>query len=831
MHAGGVADNTPWNDEKDPFEELVTIPSKSRDWKGIFISLLVIAVVMGMIQITIELATPPPGPPRLNTLRMEYSQLQEGQFEPNKFNATWATETKIAFLNVEGGLSVFDVGTRQLIQLADNSSFRALNTSTYSLSPNLSYLLLSSHDKSNLQQSRFSLVNLKNGKYNAAVPLLEGILIDKVFWIGDTSLGCLVKDRIVFLPDLATNGSEDLITHSGSGENLTLVNRQYNDAIVKGDSGPWVSPDQSKLAYLVHTNHSVQCHVVSLTSRNPPNQVIVTPPDRKYCGSCAYIVSVSWISDNLLSIIWTQEVGSSVVYTVCGPGSRDEESWQCNIVGMDGSGYYNNYNHLGWTELVSPPLYSRDGSRMVTVISTDQGQNVGFFPHIVIFSLSKGQSGPSLPVEITRGQYEVTQLLFWDHDNDTIFFMATSPGSPGSRHVYHVSSRHNVSQEPNCITCAPVKSADNKTSYSCDFSEVTISSGGRTFIQHCLGPSIPYTLVRSLVDGSVLLELDTNTRLRHVVHVTAMPQHKYIHVPLPRGYLHPVGAPRAFLHILLPPGYQREDRIAFPTIVKINGSPGGQSVNYRWEVDWYSFMVSKLGYVVIMMDVSGSGYSGDLTRKCVHRRIGQLETRDILHVIRTAQQFHFVDSRKMVVIGSGFGGYLAARVLGQDSLSGRNSMLRCGVSVSPISRWEHHNIYLTHKLMGFPTLLDNWEGYTEADLTKQIGDLHDDKFLLIHGMADKVVDISQSWYLSQALIRHGVLFTQMFYPGSGHDLESVKTHYHSSLESFLINCLGNNTLLSPRDVPYTASDIINNYEGYGDANDAAENSGTTKSLK
>ena len=40
---------------------------------------------------------------------------------------------------------------------------RALNTSTYSLSPNLSYLLLSSHDKSNLQQSRFSLVNLKNG--------------------------------------------------------------------------------------------------------------------------------------------------------------------------------------------------------------------------------------------------------------------------------------------------------------------------------------------------------------------------------------------------------------------------------------------------------------------------------------------------------------------------------------------------------------------------------------------------------------------------------------------------------------------------------------------
>ena len=59
-------------------------------------------------------------------------------------------------------------------------------------------------------------------------------------------------------------------------------------------------------------------------------------------------------------------------------------------------------------------------------------------------------------------------------------------------------------------------------------------------------------------------------------------------------------------------------------------------MNYRWEVDWYSFMVSKLGYVVIMMDVSGSGYSGDATRKAVHRRVGSLETEDMLRVLRSA---------------------------------------------------------------------------------------------------------------------------------------------------------------------------------------------------
>ena len=46
------------------FQELVSIPTKSRDWKGIFISLLVIMMVVGMVALTIKVVTPPIGPPR-----------------------------------------------------------------------------------------------------------------------------------------------------------------------------------------------------------------------------------------------------------------------------------------------------------------------------------------------------------------------------------------------------------------------------------------------------------------------------------------------------------------------------------------------------------------------------------------------------------------------------------------------------------------------------------------------------------------------------------------------------------------------------------------------
>ena len=41
------------------------MPTKSRDWKGIFISVLVILGVVAMVLLAIKIVTPPPGPPRL----------------------------------------------------------------------------------------------------------------------------------------------------------------------------------------------------------------------------------------------------------------------------------------------------------------------------------------------------------------------------------------------------------------------------------------------------------------------------------------------------------------------------------------------------------------------------------------------------------------------------------------------------------------------------------------------------------------------------------------------------------------------------------------------
>ena len=130
-------------------------------------------------------------------------------------------------------------------------------------------------------------------------------------------------------------------------------------------------------------------------------------------------------------------------------------------------------------------------------------------------------------------------------------------------------------------------------------------------------------------DNKLVLELDSNKDMSSLVANTALPQVRFEQVDL--GNL---GCEVANIKILLPPGYREEDKIGFPALVHVSGDPGGQSVSSQWRLDWASYMSSKLGYVVITMDVSGTGYQGDSCRKSVYRRLGSLETKDILNVIR-----------------------------------------------------------------------------------------------------------------------------------------------------------------------------------------------------
>ena len=91
--------------------------------------------------------------------------------------------------------------------------------------------------------------------------------------------------------------------------------------MMPGDHGPWVSPDQSQVAYLMFSQTRVSLHVVSLTSGD--TWEVESP-----AADHGYIVTVTWVTSDTLSVGWMTRDQTSLLFTIC---SRVKD-WTCNIV-------------------------------------------------------------------------------------------------------------------------------------------------------------------------------------------------------------------------------------------------------------------------------------------------------------------------------------------------------------------------------------------------------------------------------------------------------------------------------------------------------------------
>lgn len=71
------------------FQELVVTSPNERNWRGIFIALLVIVAVLGLILFSIVLVSPPEEGPRNKGVKPTLEDIILKLPEPAKFNGTW----------------------------------------------------------------------------------------------------------------------------------------------------------------------------------------------------------------------------------------------------------------------------------------------------------------------------------------------------------------------------------------------------------------------------------------------------------------------------------------------------------------------------------------------------------------------------------------------------------------------------------------------------------------------------------------------------------------------------------------------------------------------
>ena len=111
-----------------------------------------------------------------------------------------------------------------------------------------------------------------------------------------------------------------------------------------------------------------------------------------------------------------------------------------------------------------------------------------------------------------------------------VTYVAAPAGSPGARQLYRTAGRGGAGAA--CLTCSGAQQWGNCTppSIPCTYNEITLAPDQSAYLQRCLGPGLPTTLLFSLPDNTCLAVLDSNTRLAATVARAALPRYKHLDI-------------------------------------------------------------------------------------------------------------------------------------------------------------------------------------------------------------------------------------------------------------------------------------------------------------
>jgi dipeptidyl-peptidase-4 len=395
-----------------------------------------------------------------------------------------------------------------------------------------------------------------------------------------------------------------------------------------------------------------------------------------------------------------------------------------------------------YAEPLVPMLFVKNNPNQFIWQSKKDGWN-----HLYLY-----KSDGSLIKQLTKGNWEVTEVKGFDQKGENLFFVSTGV-SPISKNLYVVNLKTgNIKQ---------ITTGDN-------VHNTIVNTGGSFVIDNYSNPSNPRTiqLIESAT-GKTKLLLQANNPIekyeRGAMNIFTIKNNENIDL---------------YCRMFKPINFDSTKK--YPVIVYWYGGPHAQMILNAWNGGagdyWFQYMAER-GYLVFTLDTRGSANRGKIFEQSIHRQAGVLQMEDLLSGINYLNSLPFADNNNMGLFGWSYGGFMTV-----DFMLTHPGIFKTAVAGGPVTNWKYYEIMYTERYMDRPQ--ENPAGYDATDLTKKIGNLKG-KLLLIHGMQDNVVLMQHSVNLVKAAVDKGVQVDYMIYPGHEHNvLGKDRAHLYQKVTDY-----------------------------------------------
>lgn len=353
------------------------------------------------------------------------------------------------------------------------------------------------------------------------------------------------------------------------------------------------------------------------------------------------------------------------------------------------------------------------------------------------FHVYKYNTDGELVKQITKGEWEVTNMLGFDAKEKTLFIEATID-DPLQNNIYKVE----------------VKSGKTER-----LSKEAGIHGGT------LSPEATYILDRwsaNELPGKIDL-ISSNGKDKRTIFESEDPlkdyqlgENKLVTLKTKDG--------KYDLHgrLILPNDFDPAKK--YPVVVYVYGGPHSQLVTKGWhnQARWWQYYMASQGYIAFTLDNRGTLNRGRAFETAIHRNLGVLETEDQMQGIEYLLSLPYVDADRIGVHGWSYGGFMTLNLKLKHP-----EIFKVAVAGGPVVDWSMYEIMYGERYMDMPQ--ENPEGYKNSDMTNYVENL-DGKLMLIHGVQDETVVMQHSMKFLRECVKQNKQVDFFAYPIHPHNV-------------------------------------------------------------